>query len=68
MRLLLHSVLERVKRWDGKVCLKLDVQGQGGGKRLDLDGQGGGWSQKLDNFNVLHMCIVSFVGIVTLNR
>ena len=37
MRLLFHSLLERVE-WR-KLSLKLDVQGQGGGKRLDVDGQ-----------------------------
>ena len=26
----------------GRVCLKLDVQGQRDGKSLDVDGQGGG--------------------------
>ena len=28
----------------GVVCLKLDVQGQGGRRILDVDGQGGGGS------------------------
>ena len=39
VRLLFHSLLDRVT--GGGVCLKLDVQGQGGGTILDVDGQGG---------------------------
>ena len=47
MRLLFHSLLEcvgvsaRAGREGGLVRLKLDVQGQGGGKILDVYGQGG---------------------------
>ena len=45
--------------WREKVCLKLDVQGQGGELILDLDGQGGGGgSWKLNNFHGRHMCII----------
>ena len=48
MRLLFHSLLGRARvRW---VCLKLDVQGQGGGKCLDVDGQWGGGLDNLTNF------------------
>ena len=55
MRLLLNSLLEKV---GGKVRLKLDVQGQGGGQISDLDGQGRGGSSKLDNFHGRHICII----------
>ena len=46
MWFLFHSLLERVDGASGGfwVCLKLDVQGQGGGTVLDLDGQGAGGS------------------------
>ena len=37
-------LLERVVGDGGLVLLKLDVQGQGGGKVLDIDGQRGGGS------------------------
>ena len=40
------------------IRLRLDVQGQGGGRILDVDGQGGGGSWKLDNFHGRHMCII----------
>ena len=40
MRLLFHSLLEKVVVEEGGVRLKLDVQGQGGGKMWDVDGQG----------------------------
>ena len=39
------------------VRLKLDVQGQEGGKMLDVDGQESEGSWKLDNFHGRHMCI-----------
>ena len=39
--------------------LKLDAQGQGGGRILDVDRQWGEGSWKLDNFHGLHMCIIS---------
>ena len=43
MRLLFHSLLERLGGgMVGWSCLKLDIQGQGGGKILVVDGQGGG--------------------------
>ena len=35
--------------------LKLDVQGQGGGRVLDVAGQGAGESSKLANFHGRHM-------------
>ena len=45
--------------------MKLDVQGQGGGRSLDVDGQGrgggrrgGGESRKLDNFHGCPMYII----------
>ena len=41
MRLLFHSLLERVAGRGG-IRLKLDTQGQGGGMIWDVDGQGGG--------------------------
>ena len=44
MRLLVNSLFGRVvgEKVRGGVRLKLDVQGQGGGKILDVDGQGVG--------------------------
>ena len=46
--------------WRG-VRLKLDVQGEVGGKNLDVDGQGGGGgSCNLDNIHGHHMCIVPY--------
>ena len=42
--------------------LKLDVEGEGGGRILDVVGEGGGGgreSSKLNNFHGLHTCIVS---------
>ena len=42
----------------GEVCLKLDVQGQEGGRILDVDGQVGGVSWKLFNFDEHYMCII----------
>ena len=42
----------------GGIRLKLDVQGQAGGKNLDVDRQVGGGSWKLDNFHGCHMCII----------
>ena len=42
------------------VCLKLDVQGQGGGTILDVDGQETWGSWKLDNSRERHMFIVSY--------
>ena len=53
MRLLFHSLLERVvvaavvvcvlvRGWGGGVHLKLDVQDQGCGNNLNIDRQGGG--------------------------
>ena len=40
------------------VHLKLDIQGQGGGRVLDVDGKGGRGILKLDNFHVCHMCVI----------
>ena len=42
-----------------KVCLKLDVQGQGSGIILVVDGHGGKGFWKLDNFHGRYLCIVS---------
>ena len=42
----------------GTVRLKLDFQGQGGGRMLDVDGQGGWGSWNLDNFHGCHICII----------
>ena len=42
----------------GWVRLKLDVQGQGGGRILVLAGQRGGGLEKLENFHGSHMCII----------
>ena len=45
--------------WKGTLGLKLDVQGQGGGKNFGHRWTGGrGRSWKLDNFLGSHMCIV----------
>ena len=44
----------------GVVRLKLDAQGQVGGRSLDVDGQGGGESWKLDNFHECRMCIIHY--------
>ena len=43
----------------GGICLKLDVQGQGGGRILDIDGQGGVGG--LENWTILMdvICISS---------
>ena len=59
VQLLFHSLLERVT--GGGVCLKLDVQGQGGGTILNVDRQAGWGSWKLDNCYGCHMCIVPYV-------
>ena len=45
----------------GWLRLKLDVQGQGGGRTLDADGQGGGGSWKLDKFQGRLMCIILYI-------
>ena len=41
-----------------EVCLKLDVQGEGGRSILKVDGQGGWGSWKLDNFQGRHIYII----------
>ena len=46
------------------VSLKLDVQGQRGGRILDVDGQSGWGLSKLDNFHGGHMCIIPKVAAV----
>ena len=43
------------RMWREGVCLKLDVQGQGGEKILEVDGQEVGASLKLDNFHGRHV-------------
>ena len=43
--------------WRAALRLKLDVHGQGSGRKLDVDGQGGEGSRKLDHFHGNHMCI-----------
>ena len=45
--------------WKGGVRLKLDVQGQEGGRILDVTGQGDGGSWKLDNFHVSSLGVIS---------
>ena len=40
----------------GGIRLKLDVQGEGGGRILDVAGKGGWGSWKLENFHGHHMC------------
>ena len=42
--------LERGRRGGGGVRLKLDVQGQGGGRILDVDGQRGWGVLKTEQF------------------
>ena len=44
--------------WREGVRLKLDVQGQGGGRILDLDGQRGWVVLKIGHFHGRHMCII----------
>ena len=46
--------------WRAEVRLKLDVQGQGGGRILDVDGQGRWGVLKLDNFHGRHMFIILY--------
>ena len=67
MRLLLHSLLERVVVVCVCVCgeggrglFKIGGPRSRGWKNLDVDGQEGGRSWKLDNFHGRHMFIVSF--------
>ena len=42
----------------GGVRLKLNVQGQGGGRILDIDGEGEWGVLKIGNFYRHHMCII----------
>ena len=47
---------------EGKVHLKLDVQGEGGGRILDVGGQGGG---SLENWTIFMdvICVSSLISL-----
>ena len=53
---------------EGAVCLKLDIQGQEGGKIFDVARQGGGGYWKWDNFHGCHMCIIPNIKIELYNK